>query len=407
MKEPLQHTSSRAKRSGVERPQSQRCEISLRPRRTRLGWGLSIARLARNDAMRIWFGALALIGGGALAFVLVWWSQRASTPPATMPASAPMPVAPVVRQWLDGTPLATGAAQPLAVAIIIDNAPESQPQSGLTDAPLVFEVPVEGRRTRLLAVHALPTPSNDGAECPSCPIGPVRSARPYFIGLAAAIGAPLVHVGGSPAAMAVLRSSEWLHMNQYFDPPFWRDVSRRAPFNVYTAASNLGAFVRTRGWEERLRESMGALWGYTDEVIPPSPSTPTIRLPYDSGPYVVAWTYDAQAGVYKRSQDGRSHLVRSGSEERAVTATNVVVLRVRSRVLDAIGRLEISALEPPIQPTSAPKIATVFTGGRRIDGTWDWNVGGAPRFQLLQTDGTPITLQPGTTWVEFIDWDLE
>lgn len=376
-------------------------------------FGIALPRKA------ILVGALALIGGGALAFVLVWWSQRASTPPATMLASAPMPAAPVVRRWIDGVPFAVGASQPLAVAIIIDNAPESQPQSGLADSPLVFEVPVEGRRTRLLAVYALTTPSNDGAECSSCPIGPVRSARPYFIGLAAAIGAPLVHVGGSPAAMAVLQSSGWLHINQYFDPPFWRDTSRRAPFNVYTAASNLGAFVRTRGWEERLRESVGALWGYTDEVITPSPSTPTIRLPFDSGPYVVEWTYDTQAGVYKRSQDGRSHLVRSGGEERAVTATNVVVLRVRSRVLDAIGRLEISTLEPPakprseaslyygVQPSSAQMAATVYSGGQRVDGTWNWNVGGAPRFQLLRADSTPIALQPGTTWVEVVDFDWE
>lgn len=361
--------------------------------------GIALSRKA------MFIGALALIGGGALVFTFVWLSQREVAPAIVEPASVQMPAAPVVRQWLDGTPLTTGAEQPLAVAIIIDNAPESQPQSGLAAAPLVFEVPVEGRRTRLLAVLTLPTPSNDGAECQSCPIGPVRSARPYFIGLAAAIGAPLVHVGGSPAAMAVLQSSGWLHINQYFDPPFWRDVSRRAPFNVYTAASNLGAFVRTKGWEERLRESVGALWGYTDEVIPPSPSTPTIHLAYDTGHYVVEWTYDAQAGVYKRSQGGRSHMVRSGGEERAVTVVNVVVLRVRSHVLDAIGRLEIPALEPPVQPSNAPLAATVYSGGQRVDGTWDWNVGGTPRFQLLRADSTPIALQPGTTWVEVVDWN--
>lgn len=364
----------------------------------------------------MFIGALALIGGGALAFAFVWWSQRASTPPATMPASAPMPAAPVVRRWIDGVPFAVGASQPLAVAIIIDNAPESQPQSGLADSPLVFEVPVEGRRTRLLAVYALSTPSNDGAECSSCPIGPVRSARPYFIGLAAAIGAPLVHVGGSPAAMAVLQSSGWLHINQYFDPPFWRDTSRRAPFNVYTAASNLGAFVRTRGWEERLRASATELWKYTDDLPLSLPlqgegekrsGGDVIRFPFDSGPYVIEWTYDAQAGVYKRSQDGRFHMVRSGSEERAVTATNVVVLRVRSHVLDAIGRLEISTLEPPVQPSSAQMAATVYSGGQRVDGTWDWNVGGSPRFQLLRADSTPIALQPGTTWVEVVDFDWE
>lgn len=344
-------------------------------------------------------GALALIGGGALVFALVWWSQRASTPPATVPASAPTPAVALTRSWTDGVPLMTGAEQPLAVAIIIDNAPESQPQSGLADAPLVFEVPVEGRRTRLLAI----VPLDGGSQ----PIGPVRSARPYFVGLAAAIGAPLVHVGGSPAALATLRSSGWLHINQYFDPPFWRDVSRHAPFNVYTAASNLGAFVRTRGWEERLRAVKTELWQYTDEAPTPSPSTPTIRLAYDTGPYVVEWMYDAQTDVYKRSQGSRPHVIRSGGEERAVIAKNIVVLRVRSRVLDAIGRLAIPTLESPVQPLSVPRAATAFSGGQRVDGTWDWNVGGSPRFQLLRADGTPMTLQPGTTWVEVVDFDWE
>jgi len=122
---------------------------------------------------------------------------------------------------------------------------------------------------------------------------------------------------------------------------------------------------------------------------------------------VVEWNYDVDAGVYIRFQGGSLHRVRSGADEREVRAVNIVVLRVRSRVLDAIGRLGISALEPPIQPTNAPQAAVVFTGGRRTDGTWDWNVGGSPRLQLLRADGTPIALRPGTTWVEVVDFSAQ
>lgn len=369
--------------------------------------------------LRTWFGraqrpliiigALAIIGGGVLVFEEVRRSSIGTNEPSTITSDdVRAPTAERVRRWIDGMPLATGAAQPFAVAIVIDNAPEALPQFGLADAPLVFEVPVEGGRTRLLAV----VPTDGGAQ----PIGPVRSARPYFVGLAAAVGAPLVHVGGSAAALALLRGNRWLHINQYFDPPFWRDPARAAPFNVYTAASNLGAFIRTQGWEESLRAAATELWRYVDDhplSLPlqmegekRSGGGNTIRLPFDRHGYVVEWWYDADAGVYIRSQGGPIHRVRSGADEREVRAVNVVVLRIRSRVLDAIGRLEIPALEPPIQPMRAPRAAAVYTGGRRIDGTWDWNVGGSPRFQFLQPNGTPIALRPGTTWVEFTDAEL-
>ncbi|MBI4434875.1 DUF3048 domain-containing protein [Candidatus Uhrbacteria bacterium] len=343
--------------------------------------------------------ALAVVGGGVVVFISFGFG-RANVQRAPVVTETPVIVVPPgPRSWLDGTPLAGGAAQPIAAAIVVDNAPEAQPQSGLADAPLVFEVPVEGGRTRFVVIM----PVGAGTQ----PIGPVRSARPYFIGLAQAIGVPLVHVGGSDAAMTILRRSGWPHVNQYFDPPFWRDVRRPSPFNVYTAASNLGAFVQSQGWEDRLRASAGSLWQYADGDGTSGVDDALARLPFDRRRYVVEWDYDVDAGVYIRFQGGSLHRVRSGSDEREVRAANVVVLQVRSRVLDAIGRLEIPALEPSVQPTGTPQAAAVFTGGRRIDGTWNWNMGGQPRFQLLQPDGSPIALRPGTTWVEFVDFSIK
>ncbi|NLM44527.1 MAG: DUF3048 domain-containing protein, partial [Clostridiales bacterium] len=58
------------------------------------------------------------------------------------------------------------------VAVMIDNERNARPQSGITEADIVFEMPVEGNITRYMAIYH---------HLPSEKIGPVRSARPYFI----------------------------------------------------------------------------------------------------------------------------------------------------------------------------------------------------------------------------------
>ncbi|MDO8599016.1 MAG: DUF3048 domain-containing protein, partial [bacterium] len=305
---------------------------------------------------------LAIIGGG----VLVYAVMRDRTPRGGDSASSSTEVLTHVAttpSWLDGTPLPEGTPQPVAVAVVIDNAPEAQPQSGLAVAPLVFEVPVEGRRTRFLAVYALGTSVER--------IGPVRSARPYVVGLADALAAPLVHVGGSPAALTLLRSRR--HINQYYDPPFVRDHSRPAPFNVFTSLGDLASFVEARGWEV----AHPRLWPFS-ETVPNALTTSdggSIRIPFSGheSSYVVEWKYDEVTGVYSRRRGGA---VLRDVDGATVTATNVVVLSVRSRVLDAIGRLAIPVLEPPIVAsfdgfTHAAR-ATVFRDGQRIDGGWSW-----------------------------------
>lgn len=349
---------------------------------------------------------LAIIGGGVLVYAVM--RDRTPRDGGSVSTSTDVPThVATTPSWLDGSPLPEGTPQPAAVAVVIDNAPESRPQAGLASAPLVFEVPVEGRRTRFLAIY----PTAASVE----QIGPVRSARPYFVGLADALAAPLVHVGGSPAALTLLRSRR--HINQYYDPPFVRDHTRLAPFNVFTAMSGLALFVEERGWNV----AHPRLWPFSETV--PTELTASdggsIRIPFSGheSSYVVEWKYDEEAGVYSRRRGGAVVYDLHGT---AVTAKNVVVLSVRSRVLDPIGRLAIPVLEPPITASFEGFMraarATVFRGGQRIDGGWSWE--DAPsdggRFGLRQRRDMesgepafrPIPFAPGTTWVEVFDAEL-
>ncbi|GAE46598.1 hypothetical protein JCM21738_3513 [Mesobacillus boroniphilus JCM 21738] len=62
-----------------------------------------------------------------------------------------------------------------AVAVVVNNHPQARPQSGLHKADIVQEVLAEGDVTRFIAIFQSEQPEN---------IGPVRSAREYFIDLA-------------------------------------------------------------------------------------------------------------------------------------------------------------------------------------------------------------------------------
>ncbi|MDO8621814.1 MAG: DUF3048 domain-containing protein [bacterium] len=372
-------------------------------------------------------GTLVILGGGAFAY-RAWRSYGMRVPSPT--ESSAERSEPIALRWLDGVPLPDGVAQPAAVSVVIDNAPEARPPAGLAAASLVFEVPVEGRRTRFLAVYALPTPLNDGAACEGCPtayadpIGPVRSARPYFVGLADAIGAPLVHVGGSAAALALLKTRR--HVNQYYDSPFTRDRSRLAPFNVFTSLLGLSTFVEDRGWADTLQARGSVLhqrlWPFTEHVGEGLASTDgsTIHLPFSQGEraFVVDWEYDETEGVYIRREGGAPFRDRDGAP---ITAKNVVVLTVQSEVLDDIGRLHIPVMEPPIGSSFEGSImaeeAAVFRGGQRVNGRWSWEdaPSDAGLFGLRQMrdmesgepEFLPIPLAPGTTWVEVVDWNYE
>ncbi len=82
-----------------------------------------------------------------------------------------------------------------AVAVMINNHPKARPQSGLNKADIVYEILAEGDITRFLAVFQSEKPAN---------IGPIRSARDYYIELAKGFNALYIAHGYSPEAKKML-----------------------------------------------------------------------------------------------------------------------------------------------------------------------------------------------------------
>jgi len=104
------------------------------------------------------------------------------------------------------------------VAVVINNHHKALPQSGIGQAAICYEVLAEGNITRIVAIfHDFNTQK----------IGPVRSARPYFLDFAMEYDAILVHHGGSPQAYDDIEESGIADLDgmKLFDT-FWRDPER-------------------------------------------------------------------------------------------------------------------------------------------------------------------------------------
>src|SRR5258708_2416214 len=131
-----------------------------------------------------------------------------SSPPPSSSASQSAP--PLVYEDLSGVPTTAELAHRYPIAVMIDDSPAARQQAGLSFASIVWQAPAEGGIPRYMAVFQAGTPPR---------IGPVRSARPYFVRWAAEWKAVYLHPRRPPPLRAFLAGRQTLVL----------DVPGRAP----------------------------------------------------------------------------------------------------------------------------------------------------------------------------------
>ena len=129
-----------------------------------------------------------------------------------------------------------------AIAIMVNNHPKARPQSGLSKADMVYEVLAEGEITRFLAVYQSEMPEQ---------VGPIRSARGYYVELAKGFNSIYIAHGYSPEAQQMLSSGYVDNLNgqQYDGTLFQRSNERNAPHNSYITFKNIEKGVNEKGYD--------------------------------------------------------------------------------------------------------------------------------------------------------------
>ena len=132
---------------------------------------------------------------------------------------------------LDGILVPAGEDAFMVRAVMVENHPDARPLSGPAKAQVVIEAPVEGGITRFLLLFDATSTVEE--------IGPVRSARPYFVDWAKGWSALYVHVGGSPEALQQIHQSASLaNLDEMSSRGgvFRRSKTRYAPHNTYISS---------------------------------------------------------------------------------------------------------------------------------------------------------------------------
>jgi hypothetical protein len=279
-------------------------------------------------------------------------------------------------------PTSAAAATRPALGVKIDNVEGAWPQAGLNQADIVFDIPVEGGLTRLLAIFH----SQDVAL-----FGPIRSARP--------VDADLLHLlGHAYFAFSGGTSSDLGPINDHSNAtPMWWDVTpslfvirhdHAIPHQVFGTTAMLYA-----GGEQRSPSTTPPPPMFSYAATPPAGAAAATSITAQYSAATAGWTWNGKQ--YLRIQSGHPDLLIDGSQ---VSATNVVVMSVavqNTAAHDSHGTVV------PLPIVIGKGQVWVFRNGVMVKGTWSRPSENSP-MKLQTSTGQIIALAPGRTWVEIL-----
>ncbi len=201
------------------------------------------------------------------------------------------------------------------IAVMIDNHSDAWPQAGLNQAYMVYEIIVEGGETRLMALFK-------GADLDK--IGPVRSARHYFIDYAMENDAIYVHFGQSPQAQSDIKKYDIDDINGIAEDgtTFWRVKDKYAPHNAVTSTEKLLESAKSKNYRTTSTEE-SVLNYVTDEVnLEEGQVADAVTIPH-SDLQTVRYEYDKENKVYVRYARGEEQT--DWDTEEPVTTKNIII----------------------------------------------------------------------------------
>jgi len=274
---------------------------------------------------------------------------------------------------------------PLAVAI--ENHPDSRPQSGLDKASLIYETPTEGGITRFLAMYV----ENDAEK-----LGPVRSARTYFLDWLSEFDGIFAHCGGNADALALIGPYGIKDLDEFTYPfLYWRTYDRYAPHNLYTKTKNLWQKAQDYNWNTKVDY---VPWLFkNDPSLEKRPTKQEINIRYANYAFRVTYQYDRQNNSYLRFIAGRPHIDKETQKQ--LSPKNVAVMWVKTWPLyDPEGGWHIETID------SGP--AKVFLDGQVIEGSWKKESRNA-RTKFYDSQGKEVIFNRGQTWIQVVPQGTE
>lgn len=307
------------------------------------------------------------------------------------------------------------------MGIMIENHVEARPQSGLSSADVVYEAVAEGGITRFMPVFYC----RDAAT-----VGPVRSARIYFIRMLQEYGEyPLyVHVGGANCdqetgsgcangakadALGLISKLGWSSYNDLNQfsvpfPNFWRDYERlpnvATEHTVYTSTAKIWPYAKDKrklsnvdeegvSWDKSFSK-----WKFADDAKSDARGT-VAKVSFSfwsnlESDFAVDWAYDKTTNSYNRFNGGKPHMDKNNG--RQLQAKNIIVV-----FADEAPANDGYAGGHILYDVIGSGDGLVFQNGKAIKVTWK-KADPETRMRFYDEAGAEIEIVRGKVFVEIL-----
>lgn len=274
------------------------------------------------------------------------------------------------------------------IAVMIDNNVGNEAHIGLQQAYLTYEIIVEGGITRLMPIYK---------DIDVSVIGPVRSARHYFLDYALENDAIYTHYGWSTFAerdISVLGVDNLNGISE--DNAFWRDNQIKAPHNVFTGTEKIKNYYSIKN--KRTMSNKWKLLNYSLEDINLNEKTNFKEANKISIDYSYlenrSYSYDSVNKYYLRSSDGSAHKDRITRTQ--LNYKNILIIYTKNRTIDSEGRQDLQ--------TTGQGTGYYITNGYYVPINWTKSTRSA-KTKYIYENGNEIELNDGNTIIQIVPID--
>ncbi|MCD8383450.1 MAG: DUF3048 domain-containing protein [Clostridiales bacterium] len=295
---------------------------------------------------------------------------------------------------LTGEATETDVSANRPVMVMLNNLKQALPQSGNSQADIIYEMLEEGDITRMLAVYQ-DISSVEGN------LGTIRSTRPYYVDLVAGLDGILVHAGGSNAAYEEIESlgvTDLDALSGGASTLFWRDKTRLAAgvateHTMYITASDIADYLASSSLRTEHEEGFSMQQSFVEDGTPSDGSAATVITVPFSGYKTGEFTYDAASGKYLVSEYGSAYV--DGTTGEQVSVTNVIIIMTNISTIegDSKGRISVTM--------TGSGIGYYACGGKYIPINWS-RASEDSQYQFTTMSGEQLQLGVGKSYINIV-----
>ena len=278
--------------------------------------------------------------------------------------------------------------------VMINNHHAARPSIGLSNASIIYEVLVEGSITRLMAIFN----DVDGLD-----IGNIRSCRPYYVSLAQAYDAIYIHWGGSKQGYSDIKTYgvDDLDALTHGSGCFYRNPNlTQNEHNALVHGTKAAAYAAENyGVTHDADYNTGYNLYFSKDAASQCPNESkdftVFFFGYAGGSNTSTnFKYDEDKGCYNAYMSGKEYVDRNGGV--SIDLANVIILNVPTKTIDGKGHQQMEL--------TGSGTGFFATGGKYVEINWERPTR-EDCFQYTLTDGTPIALSAGKTYIAIAPLD--